>query len=325
MKWLVVDFNSLLYANFYGIGKKSAKMTVRSSGLEAIETAENTGQVLALQNTLLKIATVAKQVGSSATIIAMDSPSWRKEFSQREEYPHPMIYKSSRNSKRTPQEKRENDILIEELQDLEAAIRDYTNTIVMKADGLEADDIIAGICQTFANEDLEIDILTSDSDLYQCLTNGNVTIINARNEKGDAKSPLEDYKHDPAFYLFSKIIRGDRTDDIASACPRIRSTKIEEAYEDAYKHTMLMESVVPNYKTGEDTTVRELFKYNEIMIDLSKQPPHIRELIDKTINEGLLEERSSDVFAMMRYFKSKGYVKALENIKSLSKYIFTRT
>jgi hypothetical protein len=94
---------------------------------------------------------------------------------------------------------------------------------------------------------------------------------------------LEEWDNDADFFMFNKCIRGDVGDNVQAAYPRIRSTKIKEAYDDPYKRVNIMNDVWKN-QTGKELSVKELFEENEMLMDLSKQPQCVRRKIFETIS-----------------------------------------
>lgn len=108
--------------------------------------------------------------------------------------------------------------------------------------------------------------------------------------------------------LFIKIVRGDTSDSIFSAYPGVRyegSTKktgIREAWEDRkgggfhWNNFMLQRwsKFLGKDKDGNDMTqdvrVLDEFKFNETLIDLTKQPDRIKDLMDEVIVQAVQKE-----------------------------------
>jgi 5'-3' exonuclease len=108
---------------------------------------------------------------------------------------------------------------------------------------------------------------------------------------------------DPAYELFKKIIRGDPSDNIMGAYPGVREKgtfnkpgiinafkdRLAKGYE--WNQFMLSEwtKLVGVDSNGNAITkkvvVSDEFKINEQLIDLTKQPEHVKYLLKKTIDE----------------------------------------
>jgi hypothetical protein len=82
-------------------------------------------------------------------------------------------------------------------------------------------------------------------------------------------------------------MRGDPTDNVFSAYPKVRKNKLQEAFEDrsnkgfAWNNMMLQRWVDHN---GAEHRVLEDYERNRHIIDLAAQPQDIRNIITETIN-----------------------------------------
>ena len=91
----------------------------------------------------------------------------------------------------------------------------------------------------------------------------------------------------PEWLLFEKCMRGDPTDNVFSAYPKVRKNKLEEAFDDrnnkgfAWNNMMLQRWVDHN---GLEHRVLEDYERNRKLIDLAAQPQDIRDVITETIN-----------------------------------------
>lgn len=164
----------------------------------------------------------------------------------------------------------EEDIYYEDVQETIAMLREFfeehTSIASISVPHMEADDVIAVACQE-KSDDVEHIIISSDKDFIQLLKNPGVSLY----------SPQQDVfreSEDPDFYLFVKCIRGDASDNIHSAYPRVRTTKLEEAFrgDDPIAMINLMK-----HKNKDGRTVEEVYKFNRMLIDLTQQPENLRE------------------------------------------------
>src|SRR5699024_10756754 len=126
-------------------------------------------------------------------------------------------------------------------------LENSTNCTVLKANGMEGDDFIARWIQRHPT-DMHY-IYSADTDFIQ-LVKSNVTLIDAKeNRYYDDSFVVKDLKtgealinkktgkiqeFDPDYALFLKIIRGDNSDSVPSAFPRVRETKILKAFADIH-------------------------------------------------------------------------------------------
>jgi hypothetical protein len=91
---------------------------------------------------------------------------------------------------------------------------------------------------------------------------------------------------DPEWLLFEKCMRGDPTDNVFSAYPKVRKNKLQEVFEDrkskgfAWNNMMLQRWVDHN---GEEHRVLDDYERNRQLIDLKHQPDDIKEIILETI------------------------------------------
>ena len=53
---------------------------------------------------------------------------------------------------------------------------------------------------------------------------------------------LDEWGGDADLFMFEKCIRGDRSDNVQSSYPRLRKTKIVEAFDDEYLRNNIMEN-----------------------------------------------------------------------------------
>jgi len=246
-KNLIVDLNNLIFITRYA----SIKTPSRSQPKEEYVTE------LIFKETLGSIVYFANTFKADSVVIACDSSNvWRKDI-------HPE-YKAGRDH---------DDVYYRET--IEAAdltkkfFRECTNAAVIEVPRCEADDIIGVFVQE--SEGVENVILSSDKDFIQ-LIDENTTLYSPA-QKTWRESDDGEYE------LFLKCIRGDRGDNILSAYPRVRETKLKEAWDDPYKMQNLMETV---RKDGQK--VKDAFDFNTKLIDLSMQPDDIREDIVNALN-----------------------------------------
>jgi len=222
-----------------------------------------------------------KKLGPTHLILAFDKHNWRKDYTQSDKCVSGKIYKGDRNQNLTKSEQASLDHFRESLDKFEELITKHTGIIVFSADGCEADDFIARFCQNYGT-DHKVTILSSDKDYVQCLTNPKIKLMNPLQEK---YRTLEDYNYDVDWHKFFKFIRANE-DNIQCAFPRVRKTRLEKAYNDDFEMVNLLNEEWTN-PDGKTFIVGELYKENCLLMDLSLQPDHIKELMDNVIEESL--------------------------------------
>ena len=94
------------------------------------------------------------------------------------------------------------------------ALPETLNEEVLKFRGIEADDVITYLVKNLSKSYDHTWIISSDRDLYQ-LINDNVSIFNIFSRREITKETLKDiYDLSPEEYLLSRIIEGDKSDNI---------------------------------------------------------------------------------------------------------------
>jgi 5'-3' exonuclease len=254
-----------------------------------------------IHTTLQSIAAAWRNQQATHVVCALEGRSWRKDFYK--------PYKANREVARqaaTVKEQEELKAFLEGYANLIDYLQTKTNVTILQHEQLEADDLIAGWIQNHPDD--HHTIISSDSDYYQLLAN-NVNQFNGVTQELHTINGIFDYKGklvldkktklpketpNPELILFTKICRGDPTDNIFSAYPgvRVKGTKnsvgINEAFEDrkskgfSYNNFMLQRWTDHN---GVEHRVLDDFDRNRILIDLSAQPEHIRKVIDETVTQ----------------------------------------
>ena len=226
-------------------------------------------------------------------VFCFEGRSWRKDF-----YP---AYKQNRKETRdamTPSEQEADALFWQTFDEFKTFVTEKTNCTVLRHQDLEADDLIAGWTQAHP-QDKHI-IISSDTDFYQLLSDNvsqynGITDIYADingfiDDKGnpvmDKKTKLPKSAPDPEWLLFEKCMRGDSSDNVFSAFPKVRTNKLKEAFEDrknqgfVWNNLMLTRWVDHN---GKERIVKDEYATNEQLIDLTKQPDEVKIKIAETI------------------------------------------
>ena len=249
---------------------------------------------MAFHITLNSIKKAWQDFNGSHVVFCLEGRSWRKDYYA--------PYKRNRSDARaahTEKEAEEEKVFWEAFDTFKDFIAEKTNCTVLQHQQLEADDLIAGWIQTHPNDDHVI--ISTDSDFVQLIapnvrqyngvmetTTTHEGIIDKKGKRViDKKTNEAKAVPNPEWLLFEKCMRGDPTDNVFSAYPKVRKNKLEEAFNDrankgfAWNNMMLQRWVDHN---GLEHRVLEDYERNRKLIDLAAQPQDIRDVITETIN-----------------------------------------
>ena len=249
----------------------------------------------AIHVTLSSVNKAWREQKADHVVFCLEGRSWRKDFYE--------PYKKNRAVARaamSESEQEEDKLFWEAFDALKVFLQEKTNCTVLQHDELEADDLIAGWIQSHTDD--EHVIVSSDTDFHQLL-NTNVkqyngiadelhTLEGIFDKKGkiviDNKTKEPKKIPDPEWILFEKCIRGDPTDNVFSAFPGVRKTKLLDAFDDrnnrgfAWNNLMLQRWVDHN---GEEHKVLDDYNRNRVLVDLHAQPDKVKLNILETIEK----------------------------------------
>lgn len=297
-KYLIIDMKNVAYKYFH-TGKKTVS-----------DLTESVIKDIAYFKNLYK---------PNKIICAFDGESWRKEYTNSPECLSYKKYKSNRNKNMSDEDimyKKNFDTFNDIFYNL---LLNHTKIIALRGDNLEADDLIARMCEIL-HDDVKI-IVSNDQDLLQIQRIPNTHQV-ASSSIVKKQLDLSEYDYDPDYFLFSKIIRGDAGDFVMSARPRIRQTAIKKAYHDELLLTNLKEHKFTvefiDSKSGElmtrEYTTKDVMVENKLLMDLFNQPEHIRNCIDEVIDAEILSKKKYDKYAVLKHLRCL-------NVLSIEKYI----
>jgi 5'-3' exonuclease len=260
---------------------------------------------MAFHITLNSIRKAWQDFKGSHVVFCLEGRSWRKDYYE--------PYKRNRSDARaakTVKEQEEDDLFWETFDNFKDFVIEKTNCTVLQHSQLEADDLIAGFIQSHPNDNHII--ISTDSDFVQLIApnvsqyNGvlehHITYEGIFDKKGklvlDSKTKQPKAIPDPQWLLFEKCIRGDSSDNVFSAFPKVRKTKLEEAFKDrdnkgfAWNNLMLQRWVD---HLGVEHRVLEDYERNRKLIDLTMQPDDIKLAIKSTIETGTVPKEVTQV------------------------------
>lgn len=285
MKRLIVDVPNLFF-----------RVCSAHNGKYQDSTEDRAG--LALHSCLVTMNKWYNTVKPDQILVVFEgNKNWRKSFTASPDSVTKTPYKGNRV--RDPSM----DHLYQVLNDFEQLAREHTSIVCLSAPELEGDDLIAGCAQRFSSEGDEVVILSGDKDFMQLLKLNNVILLNP-----DKGVPRE--CENPHYFIFEKCIRGDKGDNVRSAFPNVRSVRLKKAFENEYERVQLMNETwtFTNPDTLETITysVGELFKENEILMNLEKQPEYVRDIINQTIETGITTHGKFSLFAFSKFLGQHG-------------------
>jgi 5'-3' exonuclease len=259
---------------------------------------------MAMHITLNAIKKAWQDFDGAHVVFCLEGRSWRKD--------HYAPYKRNRQVTRaamTQKEQEEDKLFWETFDKFKEFISTKTNCTVLQHPQLEADDLIAGFIQS--HPDADHVIISTDSDFVQLIApnvkqyNGVAETLTTHtgifDKKGrlvvDSKTKEPKSIPDPEWLLFEKCIRGDTSDNVFSAYPGVRKTKMKEAFEDrnskgfAWNNLMLQRWVDHE---GKEHKVLDDYNRNVQLIDLSAQPVEIKSIIKETIDIQTTDPKNVD-------------------------------
>ena len=208
------------------------------------------------------IQSLSKSYEATRTIVCFDFGKSYYRMDMHEEY---------KGTRKKPQDEEE----IKKYEDFFAVLNSLPDELdeeVLKFRGVEADDILAYITQNVSSNYDHTWIVSSDRDLYQ-LIDDNISVFNIFGRKEvTVESLMEDYGTTPYEYMLSRIIEGDKSDNILGI-EGIGPKRAQGLAKDHKEFDKLLESLplkgrskyIQNLNAGRDTLLR-----NEKLINLKK-------------------------------------------------------
>jgi hypothetical protein len=230
--------------------------------------------------------------------------NWRKTYTKSEQCISGMVYKANRVKDPSMEPFFE---LIKAFEDL---ARNHTSLVCLSNPLLEGDDLFSGYVQHFSGTGDRIIGVSGDRDFVQLLKHPDFTLIDPATGK---KRTCDD----PEFYMYEKCFRGDSGDNVISALPRVRKTRLEKALTDDYEFTKLMNEnwTFTDVETGHEKVFRagDLFEENRLLMDLEAQPENIRQVIKETLDHELQHHGKFSHFHFTKFCGKYGLKQIAEN------------
>jgi 5'-3' exonuclease len=294
MRYLVFDISNLLYRTFF---------------VQRQEESDETLAGLATHTALVTLNKYYKLFKPDRVVMAFDRTSWRKEYTASEKCVSKKPYKGNRRKDMSPAKQAKYLRFLNHLNEFEGMMRNHTTIITLQEEKMEADDMIAGFVQIYNSDEDEIIIISSDSDMLQLKRYKGVKVVSPATDK---EVTLDEYDNDPELFIFNKCMRGDDSDHVQSALPRVSSKRILKAYTDPFERVQLMKETWSDHRG--DFVVEKLYKENQLLMDLEKQPPEIRAKLLTAVEEAMNKEREFSLFFIMKFIGKYKLNKIKENI-----------
>lgn len=279
MRTLIVDCNNIAWTTRFSrlkvnVSKRSKDKNARS---------------LIFFDSLKLIGRVAREFQCDSILLASDSKNlWRKTI-----YPD---YKKKDNV--------DDDVYRDDTlgaaNDISEFMSNYTASLVVSVENCEADDIISTYVNFILSDEDEAVILSSDRDYMQLVRNNVALYSHQQNAFRDSDNV--DYD------LFLKCMRGDKNDNIPSAYPRVRESRLMKAFTDDLEMLNLMETTMPDGRK-----VGDMYRFNKSLIDMNEIPEKIRNKIIERISDTVVGKYSNlEAMVGMKKFGINNQADALE-------------
>lgn len=252
---------------------------------------------MALHITFNSLRKSWRQFNGTHVVFCLDSSSWRKLI-----YAPYKAHRAVQHELRSPREIEDDTVFFEIMNDFVDFVKERTNVTILSCKGLEADDVIAGWVDAHPNDNHVI--LSGDSDFFQLIApnvkmydgvkNHTITLEGHFEDNGkdviDKKTKAPKKPIEPQWELFKKIMRGDASDGVFSAYPRVRETQLRAAFDDregkGYAWNNLMLQTWEDHEEKEHRVLDDYYR-NKELIDLRAQPEEIKGLMETTIQQAI--------------------------------------
>jgi hypothetical protein len=282
---------------------------------------------LAMHLVFTSVRKLWRDFGADHVVFGLEGKSWRRDF-----YKPYKAHRREANAKKSESELAEDQAFFQAIDDFSEFLTLKTNCTVLRHPRAEGDDMIARFLQLHP-QDSHV-VVSSDSDFLQLLApnvqiyNGITGMLYSLNGVIDKDGKPARSKGqlmatpDPEWLLFEKIIRGDPGDNVMSAFPGVRKTRMIDAYNNrhaqGYAWNNLMLSTWTDH-LGEEHRVRDVYERNQILIDLTAQPLELIEAFDESIRDGVNRAARTQVGINLIKFASRwGLVKIEQNVSDYS-------
>lgn len=240
--------------------------------------------------------------------------NWRKTYTKSDACVSKRLYKGNRVK---------DDSMIpffELIKSFEDLCRQHTSIVCLSNPVCEGDDLFAGYVQKFTAVGDEVYGLSGDKDFVQLLKYPNFHLLNPDKLGAERDVDKKGNKIDAEYFMFEKAFRGDSGDNVMTAYPRVRSTRLAKAYIDEFELTNIMNETwkFNEPSTGEERIFRvgDLFEENQILMNLECQPDWVKAEMAKTLDHEVIHHGQFSFFHFQKFCGKYGLKKISEDAAS---------
>ena len=302
MKRMIVDTANLLFRVAAAHGKYN------TSG----SPEEQAG--LALHMALNSLNKYYKQFRPDQLALTFEGRNnWRKAYTRSSECVSGKLYKGNRTKDASMEP------FFELIRSFEELAREHTSIVCLSHPELEGDDIFAGYVQRFTTLGDDVIGISGDRDFVQLLKYPNFKLINP--DTGKPRT-VEDVcgVDDAEFFMFEKAFRGDKSDNVFPAYPRVLKKRLQKCLKDDYELTKIMNETWtftdPETDVVKEFKVGDLFEENNLLMNLEHQPPRIRKIIEETLDHEIQHNGKFSHFHFVKFCGKYGLKQIAENSTS---------
>ncbi len=240
--------------------------------------------------------------------------NWRKTYTKSEQCVSKRVYKANRV--------RDDGMLpfFELIKSFEQLVREHTSLVCLSNPICEGDDLFAAYVERYTGEGDEVVGLSGDKDFVQLLRHQNFTLLNPDKLGAERSKDKNGDPIDPAYFMFEKAFRGDPGDFVMPAYPKVRSTRLKQAFVDQYALTNLLNETwtFNEPSTGEERVFRvgDLYEENQLLMNLQRQPDWVRAELTRTLEDGEARRGQFDFFAFCKFCGKYGLKKICDDATS---------
>lgn len=343
--FLVIDMYNIFFRLVYAISEKDVEL--KSS--------------LVLHSFFTMMNYLGKTLNPDHFVICAEgSHNWRKKLN-----PKYKLNRKEKMDKRTMREVKHDEKMLESLNEFLSFMRDKTNVSVLQCEEAEADDMIARFCKLHPND--KITICSVDNDFIQ-LINENISLYNGNQKVLITTQGVVDLKNGKykqcsvdaygkltikksylgmedllapdwrEYALFCKCIRGDSSDNIFPAYPRVKAKSSKTkgvkkvGLNEAFEHRKEQDYEWINFmnqtwvdENGSEHKVEDEYRKNQVLIDFNYIPDEYKEKFDNYIKKELIKPKQSMLrFAIQAFFTKHSMLRQLDYISNFVDY-FSRS
>jgi hypothetical protein len=298
MKRMVVDTSNLLFRVAAVMGKRQGGSPEEQAGL-------------AMHSSLMSLNKYFKAHKPDQIAMTFEgAKNWRKAYTASDACVSGKLYKANRVKDPSMEP------FFALMQAFEDLARQHTSLVCLSHPLLEGDDVFGGYVTRFCDAGDEVVGISGDKDFAQLLKYPNFTLINP--DTGKPRTLIDVCGVDDAVYfMFEKAFRGDKGDNVFTAYPRVQKKRLLKCLEDEYELVKIMNETWsytdPDTKVETVYRVGDLFEENNLLMDLTCQPDHIKQVISETLDAALVNHGHFSLFHFTKFCGKFGLKQIAEN------------